>query len=237
MPQSLTESDMIELLDQRYRSVRPGTNADRYVRAAHVRSAQGAYGAVDGSRIADYIAIDKWNSSQAIHGHEIKVSRSDWLTELRDPTKASAWSAKTNTWWLVVPDDGIVAEDELPEGWGLMTRYKTGSKAGLLRIRRKATFYDRGPVDLDTLASIADAAAIKRAREIASWSPAPDCLGYSTTPSGGVVLDSAAKPWELLKSAATLHDEYHALHKLPAIRHRGRACQHCPETMPWQPHR
>lgn len=237
MPQSLTESDMIELLDQRYRSVRPGTNADRYVRAAHVRSAQGAYGAVDGSRIADYIAIDKWHSSQAIHGHEIKVSRSDWLTELRDPTKASAWSAKTNTWWLVVPDEDIVRPEELPDGWGLMTRYKTGAKAGLLRTRRKATFYDRGLISLDTLASITDAAAIKRAREIASWTPAPQCLEYSTTASGGVILDSAAKPWELFKFGATLHDEYHALHKLPAIKRPDRTCQHCPESMPWQTHR
>lgn len=228
---------MTELLDYRYRSVRPGTNADRYVRASHVRSSQGAYGAVDGSRIADYIVIDKWHSSQAIHGHEIKVSRADWLTELRDPSKASVWSSRCNTWWLVVPDDDIVRDDELPAGWGLMARYKSGAKAGLLRTRCKPAFIDRGDLTLDTVASIADAAAVKRAREIANYSLMPSSLDYGVSPGGSVVTKGSTGPGEVIKSAASLHDEYHALHKLPAVRHRGRACAHCPDSMPWQPPR
>ncbi|MFI5426079.1 hypothetical protein [Aeromicrobium sp. UC242_57] len=32
-----------------------------------------------------------WIKAPIFHGHEVKVSRSDWLTELRDPTKAETF--------------------------------------------------------------------------------------------------------------------------------------------------
>ncbi|GAA4120556.1 hypothetical protein GCM10022215_24320 [Nocardioides fonticola] len=53
------------------------------------------------------------------HGHEVKVSRSDWLTELRDPSKADAFRPYVHGWWLVAADASIV-RDDLPAGWGLM---------------------------------------------------------------------------------------------------------------------
>ncbi len=56
-----------------------------------------------------------------IGGHEIKVSRSDWLHELDQVDKAEWWFRHTDMWWLVVPDLTIAKPEELPPGWGMMT--------------------------------------------------------------------------------------------------------------------
>lgn len=119
----VTERDILNLLLSRYSTRRPGTLADRWVRAEHVRITLGH----DSRRIADFIAADKYpgipyGSSLALHGHEVKVSRSDWLTELRDPDKAEAFKRYMHHWWLVVPSKDIVKPGELPEGWGLMVQ-------------------------------------------------------------------------------------------------------------------
>jgi len=55
-----------------------------------------------------------------IDGHEIKVSRSDWLHELDQIDKAEWWFSHTHRWWLVVPDLTVAKPEELPPGWGLM---------------------------------------------------------------------------------------------------------------------
>lgn len=125
-----TERDMLDLLARRYTQRSQGTN-DRWVRAEHVRNGVGFHGYSEatgrcndylGLRTADFIALDTYESKGLdVHGHEVKVSRSDWLHELADPTKADAWKRYCNRWWLVVPDASIVRAGELPTGWGLLT--------------------------------------------------------------------------------------------------------------------
>lgn len=111
----LTEADMLDLLTQRY-SKEYGNGA-RYALARHVRSHAG----FEAKRTADFVAFDTWPSAGfAIHGHEVKVSRSDWLHELKQPEKAAEFVPYMTYWWLVVSDAAIVREDELPDGWGLM---------------------------------------------------------------------------------------------------------------------
>src|SRR5690554_3797567 len=91
----VTERDMLDALTARYTHM--VGNGDRWIRAEHVRNGTGFYGYSDDTykqyarcvgplRTADFIAIDGWESKKhVIHGHEVKVSRSDWLTELKDP--------------------------------------------------------------------------------------------------------------------------------------------------------
>lgn len=75
---------------------------------------------------ADAIALNCWRSrGQELHGFEVKVDRRDWLRELKDPKKASAWFRYCDRWWLVLDDDAIVQEGELPEPWGLLVLKKT----------------------------------------------------------------------------------------------------------------
>jgi hypothetical protein len=152
-----TERDMLDLLLARYNTERQGTIADRWVRAEHVRSTQSSY---EFTSIADFIAIDKYRSSQAMHGHEVKVSRSDWLTELRDPTKAERIKRYCNFWWLVVSDASIVKPSELPEDWGLMV--KTGNG---LRTKIKAPELDTEPLTLDFIAGLTSAVQRTACRE------------------------------------------------------------------------
>lgn len=73
-------------------------------------------------RRADAVHIGLWASRGAgtVEVCELKVSRADWLKELKDPKKAEAWWPYCHAFWLVVPCEGIVRDDELPKGWGLM---------------------------------------------------------------------------------------------------------------------
>lgn len=136
-----TERDMLDALHDRYSATSQG--GYRYVCAEHVRSACGFAGvSVDPGgtwtsrtlRTADFLAQDTWEAQGlALHGHEVKVSRSDWLTELADPEKADAIKRFCDFWWLVVPDPAIV-RDDLPDDWGLLAFGRNGK----LRIYRRA---------------------------------------------------------------------------------------------------
>lgn len=73
-------------------------------------------------RRADAVHIGLWHSRGAgtVEVCELKVSRADWLKELKEPKKAEAWWPYCHHFWLVVPREGIVKDGELPKGWGLM---------------------------------------------------------------------------------------------------------------------
>ncbi|MFZ3484238.1 hypothetical protein [Sphingomonas sp. 3-13AW] len=101
-------------------------------------------------RWADAIAMGLWPSRGLyLQGFEIKVSRSDWLVELRNPAKAEAISRFCHHWWIVTPP-GIVRDDELPETWGL---YEVTGK-GLVCKRKAPVMPDIQPIDMPFLASL-----------------------------------------------------------------------------------
>lgn len=111
-----TERSMLDLVRAKYNSVNPG-NGPRYVVAEHVRSGTG----FDAKRTADALVIDCWPSQGLeVTGLEVKCSRSDWLVELKDPTKAEEFKRYCDRWWLVIADPDMVKPGELPEGWGMM---------------------------------------------------------------------------------------------------------------------
>lgn len=73
-----------------------------------------------GTRYADAVAVNLWQSrGHAVHGFEIKVSRGDWLRELKDPAKAEEIQRYCDYWTIVAPK-GVVADGELPPTWGLL---------------------------------------------------------------------------------------------------------------------
>ncbi len=74
-----------------------------------------------GSRRCDLMAMHVWKSKGGIclHGHEIKVSRSDWLKEINDVSKAEEFAKRCHYWWICAPK-GIVKLEELPPAWGLL---------------------------------------------------------------------------------------------------------------------
>lgn len=75
-------------------------------------------------RTADAIAMGLWQSTgNHLHGFEIKVSRSDWLRELKDPWKSESIAKYCDKWSLVIARADIVKPDELPKGWGVYVPY------------------------------------------------------------------------------------------------------------------
>lgn len=71
-------------------------------------------------RYADAVAMNLYPSrGLELHGVEIKVSRSDWQRELKNPEKAETIFRYCDRWWIVAPA-GIVAKAELPPTWGLL---------------------------------------------------------------------------------------------------------------------
>jgi len=76
-----------------------------------------------GRRYADAVAMNMFPSrGLAINGFEVKVYRSDWLRELKDPLKSAAVQQFCDFWW-VVADKDVVKEEEVPEAWGFIERH------------------------------------------------------------------------------------------------------------------
>ena len=167
---------MLDRLNVRYgKTYKNGSYVGRqYVRAEHPYESVGPQWIT--GRIADYVALDMfsckytdlteselakinlarqggdWFSSAqaeagAIHGHEVKVSRSDWLAELRDPTKADAWKRYCTYWWLVAPREVVC--DDLPDGWGLLVPHGKS-----LKIAVRAARLDPEPMPVRTVAAL-----------------------------------------------------------------------------------
>lgn len=126
-------------------------------------------GVAAGRADAIYIGLTG-TSGRLLVGHEVKVSRADWLAELRKPGKADAWADECHAWNLVTLP-GVVADGELPEGWGLMLPGKSKTR---MQIATPARVYaDRTPSwdamrsitgRQDTLRAQATAAGIREAR-------------------------------------------------------------------------
>lgn len=70
-------------------------------------------------RTIDGLAVNVWNSKFAVIAFEIKVSRSDFLSELRDPSKRQPFIERSTQFYFVTPH-GLVQPDEVPAECGLM---------------------------------------------------------------------------------------------------------------------
>lgn len=108
----LNTSDVWKLLYKRYPS-------NEYAVLEEVRDKAGHYA----SRSADGIIMNLWPSrGLLLTGLEVKVSRSDWIREYKNPAKAENIIKFCDRWWLVAGDESVVLkpEIEIPETWGYM---------------------------------------------------------------------------------------------------------------------
>lgn len=97
-----------------------------------------------GNRRIDALYVGFWRSrGQHMIGHEIKVSRSDWLKELDTPAKAEVWEQNCHSWYVVAPSTDIVKPEELPHGWGLLVPGK--SKTRMTTVVRAQLHPERVP--------------------------------------------------------------------------------------------
>jgi hypothetical protein len=73
------------------------------------------------NRFADALAVGLYGSrGQHIVGFELKISRADWLRELKQPEKAEAIARFCDYWNVVITDEQIVDLAEFPPNWGLL---------------------------------------------------------------------------------------------------------------------
>jgi len=92
------------------------------------------------SRRADLIALERKTpiGSPYLHFVEIKVARSDWLAELKQPEKSQVFlDAGCDFGWLAAPA-GVAEMSELPDGWGYL-EYADGK----VKAKRKPAGYRR----------------------------------------------------------------------------------------------
>ena len=104
------------------------------------------------NRHADALAVSLWESrGLEITGFEVKVSRTDWLKELKHPDKADPIAKYCNSWYLVLGDADIIQFGELPMTWGLMVPH---TKNSLKIVKQAKRNLEPKPVDLPFLCAI-----------------------------------------------------------------------------------
>ncbi len=132
-------ADIVEKLRGRY-------SLPAWVLLSNVRDGTGMLG----SRYADAVAINCYPSQGLeLVGFEIKIARSDWLRELKNPDKAEAVACYCDRWYIVTSKREIIQPGELPAKWGHLwiqgSRVMTAVKADKL---------EPCPVDRAFLASL-----------------------------------------------------------------------------------
>lgn len=120
--------------------------APTWATAFEVAEATGAYA----RRRADMVAVNCYPSQgMEIHGCEVKVSRSDWLREIKNPDKVEQGAYRFCDRWWVATLPGVVKAEELPPTWGLYELH--GPR---LKVQVKAPKLTPQPVDVGFLASL-----------------------------------------------------------------------------------
>ena len=104
---------MLNVLERYYARAGNGGSGE-YAFMRQVRNAAG----FDAKRTFDAVIVGLWPSrGHDIHVIEVKVSRSDWLRELKDPKKAEDASKVADRFSVAAPR-GVVDVAELPATWG-----------------------------------------------------------------------------------------------------------------------
>lgn len=137
--------------------------SDRYAVIFEVRNATG-FSQKRRDGYCDAMVMGLWPSrGLELWGMEIKVSRSDWLRELKHPEKCEEFFHYCHRWFVVAPAN-VVKPEELPPTWGLLVPSRDG-----LRTAIPGQLLEPQPADAGLLASICRSAA-------GGWKTHPDYL-------------------------------------------------------------
>lgn len=78
-------------------------------------------------RAVDALAVSVYPSRGLyLAGIEIKITRSDWVKELREPDKAADIQRFCRFWYMACPT-GVIPEGEVPPNWGLIYTRRDGA--------------------------------------------------------------------------------------------------------------
>lgn len=143
-----TESEITEALKDKY----DNEQGDGWIFISQVRNHTGYYGGRE--QYIDGYAINLWPGRriQAI-AFEIKVSRADFLKEMKDPQKRQCAMDHSNEFYFVVPV-GMLKVEEIPEDCGLITVKRMDTLIGL-HTEKKAPIRPRFEMDWSFFTGIA----------------------------------------------------------------------------------
>lgn len=95
-----------------------------------------------GKRFADLVAVQLSGNGHEVHGFEAKVSRGDWLHELKQADKAEPAMTQCDKWWLLAGSPDVYREHEVPEQWGIIAPGPSGMEI----VRGAKYLHERRPV-------------------------------------------------------------------------------------------
>lgn len=75
--------------------------------------------------VADCLVFDTEYLGKIV-GHEILTCRRDWVVEMCNVGNSAPWRGFCHQWFAVAADEFIVADGELPDGWGLLVPGPSG---------------------------------------------------------------------------------------------------------------
>lgn len=124
--ETITSYRLIELLRHRHPAPEWATFAELMAGS----------GFADARRL-DFFAVNTWPSKGHVAiAYEVKVSRGDFVNELRKPKKRRFAEEVANECYFVVPH-GLVKVDEVPEGWGLLEANAGGLRRAKIAKQRR----------------------------------------------------------------------------------------------------
>lgn len=141
----LRTGELTDMVISKYGALNGAANLGKYIPLTQVASSTGG-----ANNIADIMILGAWHSSgNLLEGFEVKVSRADWLNEVKNPTKCLPSKQYCHKWWLVIADAKMVKDGELPDDWGMMA-----VENGALKIIKKAPMLEPVPLAMDFVASL-----------------------------------------------------------------------------------
>jgi len=141
----LRTGELTHMVIEKYHAQNGAANLGKYIALTQVAASTGG-----ANNIADVMVLGAWHSSgNELEGFEVKVSRADWLNELKQPGKCLPSKQYCDRWWLVIAEAEMVKENELPADWGMMSVVNSQ-----LKVIKKAPKLTPIPMSHDFIASL-----------------------------------------------------------------------------------